>query len=169
MLALPRRSRLERLVAQGDALVCTDEQERRGDVCMWLGGRAACVPQSSLQLRAFRVRPRFCRGGRGHWSRCWRQRGALNAGEFEGRNEEKSSRKIKFDEEEDGEIYCYLSHDMAREGQGRRIELPTTIRSSKSCQGLLDRVLPCCLSDETPAIGANVPDSCPKIHPVGCR
>ena len=45
----------------------TDEDERRGDVCMWLGGRISCVQQSSLQLRAFRVRPCFCRGGRGHW------------------------------------------------------------------------------------------------------
>ena len=127
---------------RGDATASGPAKMKMGSggkyACEWVGGPSACRPPSCEHSNSGRA----CVGEDGGIGQAAGDSGPLSTpvGHFDGRNGERSSKKIKFDVEEDFQIYCYLRKELApHEGPGHQTELPDSIKSSKVLQGLLDR------------------------------
>ena len=127
---------------RGDATASGPAKMKMGSGGMyasdWMGGPSVCrSPGRSCQHSHS---GRVCVGEDGGIGQEAGESGPLStpAGHFDGRNGERSSKKIKFDEEEDFEIYCFLRKELASEGQGHQTELPPRIKSHV-LQNLLDR------------------------------
>ena len=127
---------------RGDATASGPAKMKMGSggkyACEWVGGPSACRPPSCEHSNSGRA----CVGEDGGIGQDAGESGPLStpAGHFDGRNGERSSKKIRFDWKEDFEIYCFLRKELApHEGPGHQTELPDSIKSSKVLQGLLDR------------------------------
>ena len=127
---------------RGDATASGPAQMKMGSGGMyasdWMGGPKVC--RSPGRSCPHSNSGRACVGEDGGIGQDAGESGPLStpAGHFDGRNGERSSKKIRFDWKEDFEIYCFLRKELTPAGQGHQTKLPPRITKSRVLQNLLD-------------------------------
>ena len=137
-----QKSNPGRGAVRGDATASGPAQMKMGSGGMyasdWMGGPKVC--RSPGRSCPHSNSGRACVGEDGGIGQDAGESGPLStpAGHFDGRNGERSSKKIRFDWKEDFEIYCFLRKELTPAGQGHQTKLPPRITKSRVLQNLLD-------------------------------